>query len=78
MSMHLYKEKPHDKILKQLYPNGTLHLYTVLKDGKHANGWSRKKYYPDASIEEEENFSNGSLIEKINFGENGTIVSHKI
>jgi len=76
--LHFYKEQPGDTVLKQLYPNGTLYLYTVLKEGKQANGWSRKKYYPNASLEEEENFSNGLLIEKINFGESGIIISHKI
>ncbi|MDP3392913.1 hypothetical protein [Sediminibacterium sp.] len=76
--MHFYKEQPGDKVLKQQHSNGSLHLYTVLRDGIHANGWSRKKFFPNGSLEEEESFSNGLLIEKINFSEQGDIISHKI
>lgn len=53
-------------------------MYTVLRDDKPANGWSRKKYYPDEKLEEEENYSNGLLIEKISYSESGSITEHKI
>ena len=76
--MHFYKEKSGDTVLEQRYPNGTLYSYTVLNRGIQANGWSRKKHYPTGSLQEEENFSNGLLIEKINYSESGTIISHKI
>ena len=76
--LHLYKEHINDTISKELYPDGTLHLYIATKDGKPANGWSSKKYYPNAALQEEENYSNGLLIEKINYDESGTITTHKI
>jgi len=76
--LHLYIEKPNDIISKQIQPNGTLYLYTVLQDGKPANGWSSKKYYSDGKLEEEENYSNGLLIEKISYNESGVITEHKI
>ncbi len=76
--MHLYIEKLNDIISKRLHPNGALYLYTVLRDGKPANGWSSKKYYPDGKLEEEENYSNGLLIEKIGQDESGVITVHKI
>jgi len=53
-------------------------LYTAIKDGKPANGWSSKKYYPNAAMQEEGNYSNGLLIEKINYDDSGTITIHKI
>ena len=76
--MHPFKEHTDDTVSKQLYPDGTLHLYAALKDGKPANGWSSKKYYPNAALQEEENYSNGLLIEKIHFSESGAITVHKI
>ena len=76
--MYLYTKKPENTILKQLHPNGALYLYSVLKYGKPANGWSSKKYYPDGKLEEEENYSNGLLIEKISYDERNIITEHKI
>jgi hypothetical protein len=76
--VHFYTETPGDIISKQLHPNGALYLYTVLKDGKPANGWSSKKYYPGGKLEEEENYNNDLLIEKISYDENGSITKHKI
>ena len=76
--MHLYTEKPNDIISKQLHPNGALYLFSVLNDGKPANGWSSKKYYADEKLEEEENYNNGLLIEKIKYDESGSITEHKI
>lgn len=76
--MHPYKENTNDTVFKQCYPNGALHLYTAIKDGKPANGWSSKKYYPNAALQQEENYSNGLLIEKIKYNESGAITTHKI
>jgi hypothetical protein len=76
--LHPYKEQPNDTVSKQLYPDGSLHLYIALKDDKPANGWSNKKYYPNAALQQEENYSNGLLIEKITYDETGAITKHKI
>ncbi len=76
--MHPYTEKPGDIVSRNLYPGGTLHSYTALNEGKPANGWSSKKYYPSAVLQEEENYSKGRLIEKIVYNENGVITGHKI
>lgn len=76
--MHLYTEKPGDIVSKQFHGNGALYWYAVLKDGKPANGWSSKKYDPSDILQEEENYSNGLLIEKINYNEGGSIREHKI
>ena len=76
--MHSFTEKPDNVVSKQLHPNGALYLYSVLKDSKPANGWSCKKYYPDGKLEEEENYSNGLLIEKISYDESNIITEHKI
>ena len=76
--MHPYTEQPKDVVSKQLHPDGALHLYIAIKDGKPANGWSSKKYYPNAALQEEENYSNGLLIEKITYNESGAITEHKI
>lgn len=53
-------------------------MYSGLNAGKPANGWSSKKYYPDGKLEEEENYSNGLLIEKICYDESGVITEYKI
>ncbi len=76
--MHLYTEQPNDTVSKQLYLDGSLYLYIALKDGNPANGWSSKKYYPNAALQQEENYSSGLLIEKINYDESGAITTHKI
>lgn len=75
---HAYNEKPHDIISKQFHPTGALYLYNVLNNGIPANGWSTKKYFPAGELQEEENYSNGLLIEKISYNENGVITEHKI
>lgn len=76
--MHLYTEQLNDTITQQRYPNGAFQLYTALKNGKPANGWSSKKYYPNAALQEEENYSKWLLIEKISYDESGNITLHKI
>lgn len=76
--LHPYREKTGDVISKEQFPDGALYLYTAIKDGKPANGWSSKKYYPNATLQEEENYSNGLLIEKISYDESGAIAEHKI
>ena len=76
--LHPYTEQPKDVVSKRLHPDGTLHLYTAIKDGKPANGWSSKTYYPNTALQEEENYSNGLLIEKIYYNESGAIITHKI
>lgn len=76
--MHHYTEQPGDISSEQLYPNGMLHSVTVVSNGKPANGWSSKTYYPEVKLHEEENYSNGILIEKITYDENGMIARHKI
>ena len=43
-----------------------------------ANGWSRKTYYPEEKLQDEENYSNGLLIEKISYTEKGVVTAHKI
>lgn len=43
-----------------------------------ANGWSSKKYFISGELEDEENYSNGLLIEKISYNESGIITEHKI
>jgi len=40
--MHDYTEQPNNIISEQFHTNGTLYSYTVVKDGKPANGWSSK------------------------------------
>ena len=65
--MHLYKEKADEVVSKELYPNGVLHLYIVLKDGKPVNGCSSKKYYLNAALQEVENYSKGLLLKKISY-----------
>ncbi len=76
--MHLYIEKPGDVITKQFHPNGALYLYSVLNDGKPANGWSNKTWFKKEGLQLEENYNNGLLIEKINYDESGKIIEHKI
>ena len=76
--MQSYTEQTDDVVSKQFYPDGTLHLYTAFKDDRPANGWSSKKYYPNAALLEEDNYSNGLLIEKITYDESGTISIHQI
>lgn len=63
---------------KQIHPNGALYLYTVLKDGKPANGWSKKIFYENGGLQQEENYSNGLLIEVISYDDSGIITEHKI
>lgn len=76
--LHPYTQRPGDIVSKALHPNGALHSYTVLNNGKPANGWSSKKYYPNAKLKQEENYSNGLLIQKINYDERDAITEHKI
>ena len=76
--MHNYKEQQGDRVSKQFHPNGTLYLYAVLNNDKPANGWSQKIYYPDGALQQEENYSNGMLIEKISYDINGVVTAHKI
>ena len=53
-------------------------MYFVLKDGKPANGWSSKTWFKKEGLQQEENYSNGLLIEKICYNESGVIAEHKI
>ncbi len=53
-------------------------MYIALNGGGPANGWSCKKYYPYAALQQEENYSNGLFIEKITHDESGAITAHKI
>lgn len=76
--MHYYTERPGDISSKQLTTNGTLYLITIINNGKQANGWSRKIYYPEGKLKQDKNYSNGILIEKITYDENGIIAGHKI
>ena len=76
--MHLYTEKNEDVVSKQLHPNGALYLYIVLKEGKPANGWSNKVFYENGDLQQEQNYSNGLLIEKIHYDESSVITEHKI
>ena len=76
--MHPYKEQPGDFLSKKFYPNRTLYSYTALREGRPANGWGSKKYYPDGGLQQEENYSDGLLIEKISYNESGIITEHKI
>ncbi len=76
--MHPYIEKPGDIITKQFHSNGALCLYSVFRDGKPANGWSSKTWFKNEGLQQEENYSNGLLIEKINYDESGKIIEHKI
>lgn len=76
--MHSYSVKSGDIVNKTFYPDGQVLLYSVAKDGKPANGWSSKTYYADGHLLTEENFSNGQLIEKISYDEQGNITTHKI
>jgi hypothetical protein len=76
--LHPYSEKPGDIITKQLRPNGSLYMYFVLKEGKPANGWSSKTWFKKEGLQQEENYSNGLLIEKISYNESGVIAEHKI
>jgi len=76
--LHPYTEKPGDVILKQFHSNGTLHLYTVLKNERSANGWSHKIFCENKCLKQEENYSNGLLIEVIKYDESSVITAHKI
>lgn len=55
-----------------------LYSVTVVNNETPANGWSRKTYYPESKLQQEENYCNGILIEKITYDENGFIAEHKI
>ena len=76
--MHFYLEKTGDIVSKHLHPNGAMYWYSVLKDGKPANGWSNKTWFKKEGLHLEENYSNGLLIEKISYDESGKIIEHKI
>ncbi len=76
--MHTYIVKSGDVVFTQLHANGVLHTYTVLQNEQPADGWSKKIYFLNTQLQEEENYSNGLLIEKINYNETGEIIAHKI
>ncbi len=76
--MKEYIQKPDDKVKVSFYPSGKTCEEIYEKDGKPANGWSRKVFFENGDVWIEECFSHDIVIEQIEYKEDGTLESHMI
>src|SRR5687767_7929973 len=60
------------------YPSGKTCEELFEKEGKPADGWSRKVFFENGTTRIEECYSHEQLIEQIEYGEDGSIETHKI
>jgi len=69
---------PTDELIQSFYPSGNVQEEKYLRNEVPANGWSRKLYYENGTLQQAECFSHSLLIEQIIYNESGNVISHKI
>jgi hypothetical protein len=70
--------KAKDEVIKSHYPSGKIREEKYVRDGKPANGWSRKSFYENGKLALHECFSHELVIEQLFYSEEGELTAHKI
>ncbi len=73
-----YLRKQGDRKVDEYFPSGSISAESYLVGDGPANGWSRKAYYENGCVRQEQCFSHSVLIEQIDYDQHGQVSSHKI